>query len=74
MEPNVSLWDMTLLDTSSPSILSLARSCDETELTLIAKYDWKDGAKDMSGSSIDHSDVVEPDTSTEDGTLCIQSD
>jgi len=39
------------------------------ELTLFARYDWKDGARDVSGSPIVHDGVLEGEASVSDGKL-----
>lgn len=48
--------------------------CHETDLTLIAKYDWINGGEDVSESDLEHDANLGQDTSTEDGILYIHTD
>jgi len=54
----------------------IAVPCDGTDMTVlcIAKYDWVNGAKDISGSPLKHDGVLEPDTNVQGGTLYIDTD
>lgn len=45
-----------------------------TETVLIAKYDWQDGAKDVSGSPVRHDGVLDNGVTVEDGTLSVNTE
>ena len=52
-------------------LLAACGSPVRAELMLFARYDWQDGAKDVSGSPIRHDGVLDPGASIENGKLVV---